>query len=31
MTEIHRAAVPPQTPGAVHTNTTLAMFVMADA
>jgi hypothetical protein len=30
MTEVHRAAVPPQTPGAIHTNTTLAMFVMVD-
>jgi DNA-binding transcriptional ArsR family regulator len=31
MTEIHRAAVPARTPDAVHTNTTLAMFVMTDA
>jgi DNA-binding transcriptional ArsR family regulator len=30
MTEVHRAAVPPHTPGAVHTNTTLAMFVMEE-
>ncbi len=30
MDELHRAAVPPGTPGAAHTNTTLAMFVMED-
>ena len=31
MDELHRAAVPPGTSGAVHTNTTLAMFVMEDS
>ncbi len=28
MDDLHRAAVPSGTPGAIHTNTTLAMFVM---
>jgi DNA-binding transcriptional ArsR family regulator len=31
MDELHRAAVPPATRGAIHTNTTLAMFAMEDA
>jgi DNA-binding transcriptional ArsR family regulator len=30
MDEVHRAAVPPRTPGAIHTNSTLLMFTMTD-